>query len=93
MIAGMLRVREAGNAEVVLVTDIAGAAYAHLYYLVPSLSVTADDHFVQGGIRCNVRGGLTVDVMSDEHTSHTYLTPPSVPRDAVFFLIRPMMRA
>ena len=37
--------------------------------------------------------GLTVDVMSDEHTSHTYLTPPSVPRDAVFFLMRPMTRA
>lgn len=35
---------------------------------------------------------LTVEVMSDEQTSQTYLTPPSVPRDAVFFLMRPMAR-
>lgn len=33
---------------------------------------------------------LTVEVISEEQTSHTYLTPPSVPREAVFFLIRPM---
>jgi len=37
------------------------------------------------------RAELTVDVMSDEQTSQTYLTPPSVPRDPVFFLMRPMM--
>lgn len=33
----------------------------------------------------------TVEVMSDEHTSHTYLIPPSVPRVPVFFLMTPMM--
>lgn len=30
---------------------------------------------------------LTVDVMSTEQTSHMYLTPPSLPRVAVFFLM------
>jgi hypothetical protein len=34
---------------------------------------------------------LTVDVMSDEQTSHTYLVPPSVPRVPVFFLMTPMV--
>jgi hypothetical protein len=34
---------------------------------------------------------LTVDVISDEHTSQTYLIPPSVPRVPVFFLITPMV--
>ena len=34
---------------------------------------------------------LTVAVISAEHTSQTYLTPPSVPRMAVFFLMRPMV--
>jgi hypothetical protein len=33
----------------------------------------------------------TVDVMSEEQTSQTYLTPPSVPRVPVFFLITPML--
>lgn len=33
---------------------------------------------------------LTVDVMSEEQLSQTNLTPPSVPRTAVFFLIMPM---
>lgn len=33
----------------------------------------------------------TVEVMSDEHTSQTYLMPPSVPRVPVFFLMTPMM--
>ena len=33
----------------------------------------------------------TVDVMSDEHTSQTYLVPPSVPRVPVFFLMTPMV--
>jgi hypothetical protein len=33
---------------------------------------------------------LTVEVMSDEHTSQTYLMPPSVPRVPVFFLMTPM---
>lgn len=32
----------------------------------------------------------TVDVMSDEHKSHTYLTPPSPPLVAVFFRITPI---
>ncbi len=32
----------------------------------------------------------TVDVISDEQTSQTYLIPPSVPRVPVFFLITPM---
>jgi hypothetical protein len=34
----------------------------------------------------------TVPVMSDEHTSQTYFTPPSVPLIAVFFLMRPMVQ-
>lgn len=38
-----------------------------------------------------MRAELTVDVISDEQTSQTYLMPPSVPRDAVFFLMRPMV--
>jgi hypothetical protein len=29
-------------------------------------------------------------VISDEHTSQTYLMPPSVPRVPVFFLMTPM---
>ena len=33
----------------------------------------------------------TVEVMSDEHTSQTYLMPPSVPRVPVFFLMTPMI--
>jgi hypothetical protein len=33
----------------------------------------------------------TVDVISAEHTSQTYLMPPSVPRVPVFFLITPML--
>jgi len=37
------------------------------------------------------RESLTVAVISTEHTSQTYLTPPSVPLMAVFFLMRPMM--
>jgi hypothetical protein len=37
--------------------------------------------------------GLTVEVMSDEHTSQTYLMPPSVPRVPVFFLMTPMAKA
>ena len=34
---------------------------------------------------------LTVAVISAEHTSQMYLSPPSVPRDMVFFLITPMV--
>jgi hypothetical protein len=34
---------------------------------------------------------LTVEVISDEHTSQTYLMPPSVPRVPVFFLITPIV--
>lgn len=34
---------------------------------------------------------LTVDVISDEQTSQTYLMPPSVPRVPVFFLITPIV--
>ena len=30
---------------------------------------------------------LTVEVISTEHTSQTYLTPPPVPLTAVFFLM------
>jgi len=33
----------------------------------------------------------TVEVMSEEHTSQTYLMPPSVPRVPVFFLMTPMV--
>ena len=35
-------------------------------------------------------GGRTVEVMSDEQTSQTYLMPPSVPRVPVFFLMTPI---
>lgn len=38
-------------------------------------------------------GGLTVDVISTEQTSHMYLTPPSLPRVAVFFLMTAMLAA
>ena len=34
---------------------------------------------------------LTVDVISAEQTSQTYLTPPSPPLAAVFFLMTPMV--
>lgn len=33
---------------------------------------------------------LTVFVISAEHTSQMYLTPPSVPRVTVFFLMTPI---
>jgi len=36
---------------------------------------------------------LTVDVISAAQTSQMYLTPPSVPLTAVFFLIRPILVA
>lgn len=34
-----------------------------------------------------------MDVMSTEQTSHIYLTPPSLPRVAVFFLMTAMAAA
>lgn len=49
-----------------------------------------------GGARAGQGSGqrkkkLTVDVMSAEQTSQTYLTPPSPPLAAVFFLMTPMV--
>lgn len=43
--------------------------------------------------RVLARGERTVEVISAEHTSQIYLSPPSVPRDIVFFLITPIVRA
>jgi len=37
-------------------------------------------------------GTHTVDVMSDEHTSQTYLTPPSPPLVTVFLRMTPISR-
>ena len=34
--------------------------------------------------------GGTVEVMSEEHTSQMYFTPPSAPRAAVFLRITPI---
>ena len=79
MIAVVLAFGETGYAEVVFMADAAGATY-------PDLSQSSDDARQTSGTRSE----LTVEVMSDEQTSHTYFTPPSVPRDAVFFLIRPI---
>jgi len=39
------------------------------------------------------KGELTVEVISAEHTSQIYFSPPSVPRDMVFFLMTPIVRA
>lgn len=60
-------------------TDILCTTYADLAVLVLLLVEVQD------------LAGLTVDVISDEQTSHTYLMPPSVPRVPVFFLMTPMM--
>lgn len=38
-----------------------------------------------------IRSKLTVDVISALQTSHTYFTPPSPPRTAVFLRITPMV--
>jgi hypothetical protein len=39
----------------------------------------------------DMRAEHTVDVTSAKHTSQTNFTPPSLPRDAVFFLMSPMV--
>lgn len=45
----------------------------------------------RAGTRTEEEKKLTVDVMSAEQTSQTYLTPPSPPLAAVFFLMTPMI--
>ena len=52
--------------------------------------------FVPGKYISKLRNGaqyvaLTVDVISAAQTSQMYLTPPSVPLTAVFFLIKPIL--
>lgn len=81
MVASKLRAREAWDAKVVVVADI--AVDPHLKRGFVSLGA-----LVKNG---DWGRGLTVAVMSAEHTSHTYLTPPSVPLMAVFFLITPIL--
>lgn len=44
-----------------------------------------------GGCAAEAGTKLTVEVMSTEQTSQMYLTPPSLPRVAVFFLMTAMM--
>lgn len=70
---------ETGYTEVVVLADLFGASDA-------DLGRKSDCRWWMKG-----RGRtLTVEVMSAEHTSQIYLTPPSVPLTAVFFLMTPM---
>ena len=59
---------------------VIGTAYADLSRMSATYKVKGE------GRACR-----TVEVMSDEHTSQTYLVPPSVPRVPVFFLMTPMV--
>jgi hypothetical protein len=63
------------------VAGLFGAAYANLHDIYEQCD---------RGSRC-AWVELTVDVISEEHTSQTYLMPPSVPRVPVFFLITPIL--
>lgn len=85
---------KAGNAEVVIVASAMGASYTDLCTSCQAMKL--------GKSFCSARSppahrpghateALTVLVISAEHTSQMYLTPPSVPRVIVFFLMTPIL--
>lgn len=75
-----LATAKALHAEIVVVADTLGASDS---YLRPAS---------QPALQLHTSRGLTVEVISAEQTSQTYLTPPSPPRTAFFFLITPILQ-
>jgi hypothetical protein len=80
VVARGFAVGEAWDAEVVLVADF--------FFCAANTDLRGRWVSMEGQL--GLVAELTVEVMSDEHTSQTYLMPPSVPRVPVFFLMTPM---
>jgi hypothetical protein len=87
MVPRAFSVGEALYTKIVLIANWSGASDPDLSWRGQIMTQREHNHELwnEGHLQT-----LTVDVMSAEQTSQTYLTPPSPPRVAVFFLITPM---
>jgi len=80
VVFGGFAIGEAFDAKIVIIASTVSASDANL---------AGGQHHLRETRRSS--RSLTVEVISAEQTSQTYLTPPSAPRAAVFLRITPMV--